>query len=81
MRKLWSEKFGVRVLEGYGATETSPGVTVNTPDDNRPGSIGKPLPSVQVRIVDLDTGKGQYLFGIDDKEARLKMQARKSDVY
>jgi acyl-[acyl-carrier-protein]-phospholipid O-acyltransferase/long-chain-fatty-acid--[acyl-carrier-protein] ligase len=30
-RRVWFEKFGIRILEGYGATETSPGLAVNTP--------------------------------------------------
>ncbi len=45
------------LLEGYGCTETSPAVSVNTPEHNRPGSIGLPLPSVQVKIADVETGK------------------------
>jgi long-chain-fatty-acid--[acyl-carrier-protein] ligase len=43
------------VLEGYGITECAPVVSVNRPDDNRPGSLGQPLPGVEVRVVDLET--------------------------
>ena len=57
LRQGYRDKHNIELCEAYGATETSPGVSVNTPYDNRPGSIGKPLPGVQVRIVDLDTGK------------------------
>ena len=57
MRQGYRKKHNIELCEAYGATETSPGISVNTPDDNRPGSIGKPLPGVQVRIVALDTGK------------------------
>lgn len=39
------------VLEGYGITECSPIVSINTPDDHCSGSVGKPLPSVSHRIV------------------------------
>jgi long-chain-fatty-acid--[acyl-carrier-protein] ligase len=46
-----------RVVEGYGITECSPVVSVDPPSAPRPGSIGKPLPGVTVRVVDLDTGK------------------------
>jgi long-chain acyl-CoA synthetase len=41
---------GLEVLQGYGMTETSPVVSVNTPDDNDPRSVGKPLAGVEVRI-------------------------------
>jgi long-chain-fatty-acid--[acyl-carrier-protein] ligase len=44
------------VLEGYGITECSPVVAVNPPEAPKPGSVGKPLPGVEVRAVDLDTG-------------------------
>jgi long-chain-fatty-acid--[acyl-carrier-protein] ligase len=44
------------VVEGYGITECAPVVAVNPPQAPRPGSIGKPLPGVEVRIVDLETG-------------------------
>jgi long-chain acyl-CoA synthetase len=40
------------VYEGYGLTETGAVVTLNTPNSNRPGSVGKPLPGVDVRITD-----------------------------
>ncbi len=45
------------VLEGYGITECSPFVAVMREDDLRPGTIGKPLPSVVVAIVHPDTGQ------------------------
>jgi long-chain acyl-CoA synthetase len=41
---------GVTVIQGYGLTETSPVVSANTPDDNLPTSVGRPLPGVEVRI-------------------------------
>jgi acyl-[acyl-carrier-protein]-phospholipid O-acyltransferase / long-chain-fatty-acid--[acyl-carrier-protein] ligase len=59
----WQEKFGKRPLEGYGATECSPVVSVNSFDFDqngirqrglKPGSIGRPLPGVAVRVVDPD---------------------------
>jgi acyl-[acyl-carrier-protein]-phospholipid O-acyltransferase/long-chain-fatty-acid--[acyl-carrier-protein] ligase len=57
LREGFRQKHSMEVLEGYGATETSPVVSVNQPEANRPGSIGKILPNVQVRITDVDTGK------------------------
>ncbi|WP_063824006.1 AMP-dependent synthetase/ligase, partial [Bradyrhizobium sp. STM 3809] len=45
---------GLEVLQGYGMTETSPVVSVNTPEDNDPRSVGRALPGVEVRIGDND---------------------------
>lgn len=41
---------GVEILQGYGLTETSPVISVNRLGDNEPGSVGPPLPGIQVRI-------------------------------
>lgn len=43
---------GLNLLQGYGMTETAPLVSCNTPTDNEPLSVGRPMPGVQVRIGD-----------------------------
>jgi len=43
---------GLPLIQGYGLTETSPVVSANRPDDNRPEGVGKPLPGIEVRIGD-----------------------------
>lgn len=54
------EALGFTVLEGYGLTETSPIVTFNPVNKRKPGSAGKPLPSVIMRIMDPSgTGEGE----------------------
>ncbi len=46
----WAEKFGVRVFEGYGATETAPVLAVNTPMHNKAGSVGQLLPDIEYKL-------------------------------
>ena len=54
---LWQEfkdRFGVELLEGYGLTETSPTVSSHIGIPVRPGTVGKPVPGVEVKVVDHD---------------------------
>jgi acyl-[acyl-carrier-protein]-phospholipid O-acyltransferase / long-chain-fatty-acid--[acyl-carrier-protein] ligase len=48
---LWLRKFGIRIMEGYGATECSPVLSLNTPLRYKPGTIGKLLPGIDHHIV------------------------------
>ncbi len=57
LRAGFIEKHQLELCEGYGTTETSPVVSTNLPDANKPGSIGKVLPSVRVKIVDINSGE------------------------
>ena len=47
---IYKTRFGVEVLEGYGATEASPVIAVNQPADNRLGTVGKLLPDIEYRL-------------------------------
>ena len=49
-RKIWSEKFGVRIFEGYGATEASPAISTNTPMHNKAGTVGRIMPAIKTRF-------------------------------
>lgn len=49
-RQVWSTKFGIRIFEGYGATETSPVLAANTPMDNLYGAVGRLLPGIDYRF-------------------------------
>lgn len=52
-RKVYAEKFGLRILEGYGATEAGPVIAVNTPMHYRAGSVGRLLPGIEARLDDV----------------------------
>jgi long-chain acyl-CoA synthetase len=52
VRRTMEDRFGLRIMEGYGLTEASPVVTSGTGYEAPEGSIGVPLPGLQVRLVD-----------------------------
>lgn len=51
------EALGLTILEGYGLTETSPVVAFNPIEKRKPASVGKPLPSAEIKIIDTENGK------------------------
>ncbi len=57
-RQIYLEKFGLRILEGYGVTETSPVLALNTPMFNKFGSVGRLLPGM--------TAKLDHVEGVED---------------
>lgn len=53
-RNTWKDRFDTLVLEGFGMTEAAPVVAVNTPDENKPGSVGQLLPDMEHRLEPVD---------------------------
>jgi acyl-[acyl-carrier-protein]-phospholipid O-acyltransferase/long-chain-fatty-acid--[acyl-carrier-protein] ligase len=52
-RRAYSDKFGLRIMEGYGATEAAPVIAVNTPMHFQAGSVGRLLPAIEARLDDV----------------------------
>ena len=49
-RQVWADKFGIRILEGYGATETAPITSVNTPLYHKAGTVGRFMPCMEHKL-------------------------------
>lgn len=54
VRETYQDKFDITILEGYGATETSPVISINTPKAYKEGSVGKLLPLMEAKIAKVE---------------------------
>ncbi|MBN2789582.1 MAG: AMP-binding protein [Candidatus Delongbacteria bacterium] len=82
IKDSFMNKHGIEILEGYGTTETSPVISVNRVDNNKFGSIGQPLPGVNVKIVDINTDE-EVPTGVEGKiyvKGRLVMKGYYDDL-
>ncbi len=57
-RRIWRERFGAEILEGFGMTEAAPVVAVNSATHGRDGSVGRLLPGMRMRIEPVDGIEG-----------------------
>jgi acyl-[acyl-carrier-protein]-phospholipid O-acyltransferase/long-chain-fatty-acid--[acyl-carrier-protein] ligase len=61
--QTWAKKFGVRILEGYGATECSPAITINSRLEPKSGSVGRFLPGIEWKLEPIEgVAEGGKLF-------------------
>ena len=74
-RTAYMNKFGLRIMEGYGATEAGPVIAVNTPMHFQAGSVGRLLPAIEARLDDvpgIDEGGRLFIRGPNVMAGYLK---------
>lgn len=59
-RSIWQNKFGITILEGYGATESSPVLSINTIEANKSGTVGKLLKDIEYKLEEIPGIKNGY---------------------
>lgn len=77
VHKLWVEKFGVRILVGYGTSELAPVVAVNTPMAAQYGSVGKFMPGIKYHlepVPGMDKGGALYVSGPNVMKGYLRYE-------
>ncbi len=77
-RKTFAEKFGLRIMEGYGVTETSPVLAVNTPMHFKAGTVGRALPGIELKLEEvpgIDNGQRLFVRGPNVMAGYLKADA------
>ncbi len=79
--ELWMKKFGVRILEGYGTTETAPVLALNTPMNLKEGTVGKLLPHIDYKIEKVEgIEKGGRLYVKGDNVMKGYIKPNKPNV-